>query len=137
MDLKEQAGKLAGELGGLLKGGGAKNILDKLGGLGLGNVASSWVGLGKNLPISPDMISKVLGSGAIASIASKLGISNEQASKGLADALPEAIDHMTPDGQPPADDAEPPDPIAITRRLFGGGDAGGTSSAGDDNGPTS
>jgi uncharacterized protein YidB (DUF937 family) len=124
MDLKEQAGKLAGELGGLLKGGGAKNVLDKLGGLGLGNVASSWVGLGKNLPISPDMISKVLGSGALSSIAAKLGISEQQASKGLADALPEAIDHMTPDGQPPTDDAEPPDPIEITRRLFGGGAAG-------------
>ncbi len=120
-DLEARARQLVGELGSLLGGGGAKNILAKVQSLGLGHLASSWVGLGKNLPLSPDLLGKVLGNDTIAAIAGKLGLSHEHATKSLAEALPQAIDHMTPDGQLPADDAAPPDPVALTRKLFGGG----------------
>ncbi len=120
IDLKERATQMAGAVGDLLKGGGAAAILGKLHGVGLGDLASSWVGLGKNLPISFDQLTSVLGSGPIATIAAKLGITPEHATRSLVDVLPHAIDHMTPDGQPPAADAEAPDPVAITARLFGG-----------------
>lgn len=74
-DAKDQAQKIAGELGSLLKGGGAADVVNKLGAAGLGDVASSWVGLGKNLPISPSQIESILGNSTVKSIASKLGIS--------------------------------------------------------------
>ena len=119
-DLKDRATQVAGALSGLLKGGGAAGILGKLKDHGLGDIASSWVGLGKNIPISVDQITKALGSGTIASLAAKLGLSHEKTAQSLADTLPHAIDHMTPDGEPPAADAAPPDPVAITARLFGG-----------------
>jgi uncharacterized protein YidB (DUF937 family) len=120
-DLKDKATQMAGAVGDLLKGGGAAGLLGKLKGLGLGDLASSWVSKGKNLPISTDQIAKLLGSGTIASIAAKLGIGEEQTAKSLAEALPDAIDDMTPDGNEPAEDAAPPDPVALTRKLFGGG----------------
>jgi uncharacterized protein YidB (DUF937 family) len=134
MDLKDKAGELAGSLGDLLKGGGARSILDKLGSAGLGDVASSWIAKGKNLPIPPDILKKVLDNDTIAKFAAKLGITNDQATQKLAETLPEAIDEMTPDGQPPAEDAEPPSSMAMFRRLFGGA---GKSSDGDENGPPS
>lgn len=118
-DPKAQATQAAGAIGDLLKGGGAADIVKKLGSSGLGDVASSWVGLGKNLPISPDQITSVLGSGPIASIAAKLGISTEKATHTLAEVLPHAIDHMTPKGEPPAADAEAPDPTAVVAKMFG------------------
>lgn len=118
-DAKDQATKMAGALGDILKGGGAADLVGKLGQHGLGDIASSWVGLGKNLPISPAQITQVLGSGPIASIAAKLGISTERATHTLAAVLPQAIDHMTPTGAPPAADAEAPDPGALIAKMFG------------------
>lgn len=119
-DPKAQATQMAGALGDLLKGGGAADIVKKLGSSGLGDIASSWTGLGKNLPISPDQLTKVLGSGPIASIAAKLGISTEKATYSLAEVLPHAIDHMTPHGEAPKEDAEAPDAAAIAAKMFGG-----------------
>jgi uncharacterized protein YidB (DUF937 family) len=118
-DPKTQAMQAAGALGDLLKGGGAAALVAKLGSSGLGSIASSWVGLGKNLPISPAQLTSVLGSGAIASIASKLGLSTEKATHTLSEVLPHAIDHMTPDGVPPHEAAEAPDPAAVVAKMFG------------------
>lgn len=124
-DLKDQATKMASAVGDLLKGGGAAGILGKLKAHGLGDIGSSWVGLGKNLPISAEQLGKLLDNATIASIAGKLGLSPDRAKKSLAEALPHAIDDMTPDGAEPAHDAAPPDPVALARRIFGGGDATG------------
>lgn len=118
IDLKDRAMEMVGSVGDLLKGGGAAGIIDKLRAHGLGDIASSWIGLGKNLPISLDQITSVLGSGTIASIAAKLGISSEHATKSLADVLPHAIDHMTPTGEAPPADAAPPDPAALVAKMF-------------------
>jgi uncharacterized protein YidB (DUF937 family) len=78
--------------------GGLNGVLDKLKAGGLGDVAASWVGKGANLPISADQISSVLGSGAIADMAAKFGISPETLSAQIAQHLPTVIDKMTPNG---------------------------------------
>jgi len=118
-DPKAQATQAAGAIGDLLKGGGAADIVKKLGSSGLGDVASSWVGLGKNLPISPSQITSILGNSTVQSIASKLGISMERATHSLSEVLPHAIDHMTPDGKAPSAEAEEPDAGAIIGKMFG------------------
>jgi uncharacterized protein YidB (DUF937 family) len=110
---------VAGALPDILGNGAVKGVLEKLHLAGLGDVAKSWVGKGANLPISVDQIKSVLGSGQIASIASKLGISTEKATFALAQVLPHAIDHMTPDGAEPTAEAVPPDPATITAKMFG------------------
>lgn len=101
--LDDVMGGLGKDAGGgiadLLKGqGGIGGLVEKFGQNGLGDVASSWIGKGGNLNISPEQISQVLGSGPIADFARKMGISPEQASETLAGLLPEAVDRMTPGG---------------------------------------
>ena len=57
--------------------------------------------LAKISPISPDQINKVLGQGKIAEIAAQAGISPEQMSQLLAQALPTLVDKLTPGGRLP------------------------------------
>ena len=71
---------------------------------GLGDVISSWVGTGQNLPISADQIQRVLGSGVLQQFAERAGISTQDASSQLANLLPNIVDKLTPDGQVPSGD---------------------------------
>ncbi|WP_077037742.1 YidB family protein [Pelomonas sp. KK5] len=96
-------------LGGLL--GGGQGGSSGLGGLlamaqqaGLGEIVASWIGTGKNLPISADQIGSLLGNGQIQDIAQRLGLPPELASQALSHLLPHAVDHLTPDGQVPSND---------------------------------
>jgi len=79
--------------------GGLNGVLDKFKQGGLGELATSWVGTGENLPISAEQISSVLGSGAIAEMAAKFGITPEVLSNQIAQHLPSVIDKMTPNGE--------------------------------------
>ncbi|MCY7387993.1 MAG: YidB family protein, partial [Burkholderiales bacterium] len=69
---------------------------------GLGHLADSWVGTGENLPVTGDQLSQVLGSDKIREIASQLGMSQGDAAGGLANILPDLINHVTPNGQVPS-----------------------------------
>lgn len=106
MGQSTQAGGLASVLGELLSNDGAQGglggLVEKFNEAGMGQVIGSWIGKGENLPISADQLSQVLGSGALGSIASKLGIDPEQASGQLAQMLPGIIDKLTPHGEAPA-----------------------------------
>lgn len=92
----------------LSQNGGIEGLMNKFSQGGLGEVFSSWVGLGENKPVSADQISKILGSGQLTSLASSLGVDQTQVSGFLADYLPKIIDKLTPSGQvqPGADSAD-------------------------------
>ncbi len=62
---------------------------------GLGEVVSSWIGSGENLPISMDSITDLLGSEKVSEFASQLGLSEDSAKGALADVLPNLIDKAT------------------------------------------
>ena len=68
---------------------------------GLAEIANSWVSTGQNLPISSEQIQSVLGSEQVSQIASKLGISTDQASGKIAEFLPQIVDKLTPNGTIP------------------------------------
>jgi uncharacterized protein YidB (DUF937 family) len=93
-------------VGGLLANdgthGGLGGLVGKFEQAGLGNVVSSWVGNGQNMPISADQLQSVLGSGAVSDIAAKLGINPADAMGQLSTMLPGIINHLTPNGQAPA-----------------------------------
>jgi len=59
------------------------------------------VGTGQNTPVSGDQITNTLGIDKIKDIASKLCMSDSQASNGLASLIPRIIDKLTPDGKVP------------------------------------
>jgi uncharacterized protein YidB (DUF937 family) len=79
--------------------GGLPGIISKLQSGGLAQQVGSWVGTGQNAPVSGSQLQEVLGSGSIGQIAQQLGMSHGDASAGLAQVLPQLIDHLTPHGQ--------------------------------------
>lgn len=81
--------------------GGLGDLLGKFQQGGLGDVASSWVGKGENLPISAEQLQSVLGSDMVASIAAQLGMSQGDTASQLSQLLPEVVDRVTPNGQVP------------------------------------
>jgi uncharacterized protein YidB (DUF937 family) len=102
---------LKGPLGGLLAGGAAGSVIS--GGLGdvlkqlqqggHGEAANSWVGKGDNKPIAPGDLASALGADQINALASQSGLSRDELLNGLSQYLPQAIDHLTPDGRLPTD----------------------------------
>lgn len=104
--------------------GGVEGLTQKFGGGGLGDIASSWIGKGNNMPISAEQIEGVLGSGPIGQFAQKLGVSPAQAASVLAMALPVIIDRLTPDGNA-ANAKSGVDAGDLLGGLLGGGAAGG------------
>ncbi|MEN9587323.1 MAG: hypothetical protein RIT15_898 [Pseudomonadota bacterium] len=100
------AGAIASVAGSLLANdgdhGGLGGLVGKFEQAGLGNVVSSWIGSGQNLPISADQLQSVLGSDAVAGIAAKLGINPADAMGQLSTMLPSLVDKLTPNGQAPA-----------------------------------
>ena len=71
---------------------------------GLGDVVSSWIGTGKNLPISADQIQRVFGNQQVSQIAQKVGIDPEKVTTTLASVLPGLVDKLTPNGKLPSED---------------------------------
>jgi uncharacterized protein YidB (DUF937 family) len=84
--------------------GGLNELIQKFTSNGLGNIVSSWTGTGENLPISPDQISKVLGSDIIINIAEKTGMDTNAITGQLTTLLPEVVNKLTPDGKIPEGD---------------------------------
>ncbi len=68
---------------------------------GLGNVVSSWIGTGQNLPISADQLQNVLHSGALQQAAQKVGMDPSQLTNMMSSLLPQLVDKLTPNGQVP------------------------------------
>ena len=72
---------------------------------GLGNIISSWISTGQNLPISADQLQNVLHGSALQDMASKSGMDVSQLSGIFSQLMPHAVDHMTPNGQIPDSNA--------------------------------
>lgn len=124
MGLMDQMGQV---VGGLLGGQSARNPLlqavasllgsnSNLGGLaglvqafqknGLGEIVNSWVSTGQNIPASPQQIEQGLGSDVLKQLASKAGLSPQDASSQLSSLLPNLIDKLTPHGKIETDPLE-------------------------------
>jgi uncharacterized protein YidB (DUF937 family) len=83
--------------------GGVQGVINQMQSHGLGDTVRSWVSTGQNAPIAAEQIHQVFGSGTIAEIAQRVGMSPQELSQRLSQFLPQAIDHLTPNGQvPPA-----------------------------------
>ena len=82
---------------------GLDAVLEKFKASGLDDKVQSWISKGKNAALSPDEVKNALG-GQLDGFAAKAGVANDQAADGIAKALPELVDKLTPDGVVP--DAE-------------------------------
>ena len=79
--------------------GGIGGLIEKFKEKGLGDIASSWVGTGENLPITAEQLKGVLGNETLGQMASQLGVSGDHLSGQLSGLLPQIIDKLTPNGQ--------------------------------------
>jgi len=83
-----------------------KTNLGDLGGIvsqlqqgGLGTQVSSWLGDGKNLPVSPDQLRSALGNEQVQQIAQHLGLPVDKVLGLLSQHLPDMVDNASPDGR--------------------------------------
>jgi uncharacterized protein YidB (DUF937 family) len=100
-------GNLVNALMGLLgdqKSGGLAGLVRQFSEKGLGDAVNSWVGTGQNMPVTPQQIRQGLGADAVGELASKAGISQDQATSQLSELLPKLVDKLTPDGKIPQGD---------------------------------
>ncbi len=85
--------------------GGLQGLLSLLQQHGLGGAVQSWVGTGSNQPVSGDQLGDALQHGGMGSLiqdaAARLGIDPSAVLGGLSNMLPQAVDHLTPQGQVP------------------------------------
>lgn len=95
-------------LGGLIEmmqsNGGLPALLEKMQSNGLSEQVASWIGRGDNLPISGTQIADAVGAEQVDVIAAKAGLDPAQVSSGMAQLLPQLIDHLTPNGEVPHGD---------------------------------
>lgn len=74
--------------------GGVQGLVEKFRTQGLGHIVESWIGPGGNHPITADEIQRVLGQDRVNAIASRFGMSPEDASAKLAQVLPTVVSKM-------------------------------------------
>jgi uncharacterized protein YidB (DUF937 family) len=81
--------------------GGLSAIVARLQQAGFGDQVKSWIGSGQNLPITAEQLQQVLGSDTVKQLAARFNIPVDQLAKVLAQQLPTAVDHASPDGKLP------------------------------------
>jgi uncharacterized protein YidB (DUF937 family) len=95
--------EMATAVNGLIeKHGGIQGIVSQMEQQGLGPTVKSWVSNGNNLPITPEQIHAAFGPDAIGALAAKLGLNPQDLAQKLSQALPQAINKLTPNGTVPA-----------------------------------
>ena len=99
--LGDLLGQVLGGAGGASSAGGLGGLLEQLQRSGFAEQADSWVGRGTNKPIPPDAMTQIFGREGLERISAQAGISEDEASRGLSQLLPEVVDRMTPDGDVP------------------------------------
>ncbi|UPG71586.1 YidB family protein [Roseomonas gilardii subsp. gilardii] len=133
---------LSSLMGGRTDSAGVQELVGRLRQGGMESQVESWVGTGENQPADGTSIERAFGSSTIDNVASRFGMTRDQLVSLLVMALPLVLDHLTPKGRVPANDAEMPSGGLqgglggiLGRALggLGGGSASGQggSSAGD------
>jgi uncharacterized protein YidB (DUF937 family) len=69
---------------------------------GLGHIVDSWIGKGENKPITADQVKQTADPQNLQRMADEAGVSVDEAAEQLSKALPQVVDHMTPDGVLPS-----------------------------------
>ena len=110
-DVTAKLGGQSGQDGGLAsmqrmftENGGLQGLTSKLTNSGFGQQVQSWIGTGQNEPISGTQVQEAMDPNELHQMATEAGMSDEEASEHVAQALPEMVNKATPDGQIPDQD---------------------------------
>jgi uncharacterized protein YidB (DUF937 family) len=99
----ESVSKVIGTVKNAIDENGLDAVLQKFRASGLDDKVESWISKGKNAALSPDEVKSALGD-QLDGFAAKAGVAKDQAADGIAKALPELVDKLTPDGEVPSAD---------------------------------
>ncbi len=84
--------------------GGLNDLLGSFRNAGQADIADSWVTPGvPTQGLRPDQVEEAIGSDNLAELSQRTGLSRQELIERLAKTIPEAVDHLTPDGQMPTD----------------------------------
>ena len=78
--------------------GGVQGLVTQFEQQGMGGMVQSWIGTGPNQAISAEQLQKVIGSDAVTQLAAKFGVNPQELLQKVAEALPGAVDKLTPGG---------------------------------------
>lgn len=81
--------------------GGLNGLVDRFQHAGLGNVISSWIGTGQNVPITGTQVQQALGPEQLQQISDEAGLPQDEAAEQLSGMLPDLVDRLTPAGHIP------------------------------------
>ena len=81
--------------------GGLDGLVDRFRQGGLGDVIDSWIGHGSNRPVAPAQLAQALGPDTLDTLQSQTGMDRETLLSQLAQALPEVVHALTPEGRVP------------------------------------
>jgi len=123
--LSGAAGQQTGLAGSLLQSlsqsGGLQGLIQNMEQNGLGQVASSWVGNGANLPITAAQIQQVLGNTQLQQLAAQHGLNVQDVATHLSQILPATVDKLTPNGSLPTGTANVAEGLGgMLKGLMGG-----------------
>ena len=99
--------------------GGLAGVLAQFENAGMGDQVKSWVGSGDNLPLTAEHVLAAIPPEQLAALGEKVGLPHDQVAAVLAQVLPHAVDHATPDGAVPAEGAPAPDFAGLISKLLG------------------
>jgi uncharacterized protein YidB (DUF937 family) len=81
--------------------GGLSDLLGKLTSGGVAPQVNSWVAHGPNEPVQPGALGSALGQNVLAELSQRTGMSQQELLNQLSTALPQIINHLTPNGRMP------------------------------------
>ncbi|MCJ2140602.1 YidB family protein [Methylobacterium sp. E-066] len=81
--------------------GGLDGLVDRFRQGGLGDVIESWISPGSNRPVAPAQLAQALGPDTLDTLQSQTGMDREALLSQLAQALPEVVHALTPQGRVP------------------------------------
>lgn len=123
-DILDKLGGKQGQQGGveslqrmIRSSGGLQGITSKLSSNGLGQQVQSWVGHGQNQPVSGSHVQQAVDPQALHEMSRQSGMTPEETSEHVAKALPDAVDHATPEGKMPESDPFEKGLDAVKRML--------------------
>jgi uncharacterized protein YidB (DUF937 family) len=91
-----------GRSGGALSGG-LGELLGRFQSSGRGQVAQSWVADGPNEPLRGGDVEEVIGDDLLRDLQERTGLSRTELVERLSTALPETVNHLTPQGRLPTE----------------------------------
>lgn len=84
--------------------GGLDGLIDRFQRGGFGDLMQSWIGQGQNRPVQPHQLADALGADTVDALQQRTGLDRSALLSQLAQALPEVIDRLTPQGRRPDGD---------------------------------